>query len=99
MKQHPSPEELHKQAVPVIRDLVRIQAQHYGMISIDSLIYAMVRHLSLTIAAVCDDGDDYREWINSLMDEFRHELEQDPKATDDTSPQHRHLSLRTHPSS
>jgi hypothetical protein len=38
-------------------------------------IYAMVRHLSLTIAAVCEDGDDYREWINSLMDEFRDELE------------------------
>jgi len=51
------------------------------MISVDSLIYAMVRHLALTIAAVCEDGDDYREWINSLMDEFRHELEQDPKAT------------------
>ncbi len=83
----------------MIGDLVRIQAQHYGMISIDSLIYAMVRHLSLTIAAVCEDGDDYREWINSLMDEFRHELEQDPKETDDTSSQHRHLSLRTHPTS
>lgn len=40
----------------------------------------MVRHLSLTIAAVCDDGDDYREWINSLMDEFRNELEQHPEA-------------------
>jgi NADH:ubiquinone oxidoreductase subunit F (NADH-binding) len=79
MKQHPSPQELHKQAVPVIRDLVRIQAQHYGMISIDSLIYAMVRHLSLTIAAVCEYGDDYREWINSLMDEFRNELEQKPE--------------------
>ncbi len=99
MKQHPSPEELYKQALPVIRDLAKIQVQHYGMISVDSLIYAMVRHLALTIAAVCDDGDDYREWINSLMDEFRHELEQDPKATDDTSSQHRHLSLRTHPSS
>ena len=73
MKQHPSPEELHKQAVPVIRDLVKIQVQYCGMISVDSLIYAMVRHLALTIAAVCDDGDDYREWINSLMDEIRHQ--------------------------
>ena len=79
MKQYPSPEELHKQAVPVIRDLVKIQAQYCGMISVDSLIYAMVRHLALTIAAVCDDGDDYREWINSLMDEFRNELEQNPE--------------------
>jgi hypothetical protein len=56
MKQHPSPEELHKQAVPVIRDLVRIQAEHYGMISVDSLIYAMVRHLALTIPADSDRG-------------------------------------------
>lgn len=80
MKQHLTPEELRQQATPVIKDLVKIQVQHYGMISVDSLIYAMVRHLSLTIAAVCDDGDDYREWINSLMDEFRNELEQHPEA-------------------
>ncbi len=79
MKQRPSPEELYKQALPVIRDLVKIRVQHYEMISVDSLIYAMVRHLALTIAAVCDDGDDYREWINSLMDEFRNELEQNPE--------------------
>ena len=83
----------------MIRDLVQIRVQHYEMISVDSLIYAMVRHLALTIAAVCDDGDDYREWINSLMDEFRHELGWDPKASDDTSSQHRHLSLRTHSTS
>ena len=88
MKQLPSPEELHKQAVPVIRDLVKIQVQYYGMISVDSLIYAMVRHLAFTIAAVREDSDDYREWINALMDQFRHELEQDPKATDDPSSQH-----------
>ena len=52
----------------MIRDLAQIQVQHYGMISVDPLIYAMVRHLALTIAAVCEDGDDYREWIKSLMD-------------------------------
>ncbi len=80
MKQHLTPEELRKQATPVIKDLVKIQVQHYGMISVDSLIYAMVRHLSLTIAAVCEDGDDHREWINSLMDEFRNELERNPEA-------------------
>ena len=28
---------------------------------------------------VGEDGDDYREWINSLMDEFRNELEQKPE--------------------
>lgn len=80
MKLHPSPEELRREAMPVIKDLVRIQAQHYGTISVDSLIYAMVRHLALTVAAVCDDGDDYREWINALMTQFRNELEQKPKA-------------------
>jgi hypothetical protein len=80
MKQHLTPEELRQQAKPVIRDLVKIQVQHYGTIPVESLIYAMVRHLSLTIAAVCEDGDDYREWINSLMDEFRDELEETPKA-------------------
>lgn len=80
MKQHLTPEELRQQATPVIRDLVKIQVQHYGTIPVESLIYAMVRHLSLTIAAVCEDGDDYREWINSLMDEFRDELEENPKA-------------------
>ena len=80
MKPHPSPEELRKEASPVIRDLVKIQVRHYGAISVDSLIYAMVRHLALTIAAVCDDGDDYREWIGSLMDQFRDELEQPPEA-------------------
>jgi len=81
MKQHLTPEELRQQATPVIKDLVKIQVQHYGGIPVDSLIYAMVRHLSLTIAAVCEDGDDYREWINSLMNEFRTELEQNPEAT------------------
>jgi hypothetical protein len=81
MKQHPSPEELRKEAMPVIRDLVKIQVQHYGVISVDSLIYAMVRHLAVTIAAVCEDGDDYREWIGSLMVQFRSELEQQPEAT------------------
>ena len=81
MKQHLTPEELRQQATPVIKDLVKIQVQHYGSIPVDSLIYAMVRHLSLTIAAVCEDGDDYREWINSLLDEFRTELEQSPEAT------------------
>ncbi len=80
MKQHLTHEELRRQATPVIKDLVKIQVQHYGMIPVDSLIYAMVRHLSLTIAAVCEDGDDYREWINSLMDEFRNELERNPEA-------------------
>jgi hypothetical protein len=80
MKQHLTPEKLRQQATPVIRDLVKIQVQHYGTIPVDSLIYAMVRHLSLTIAAVCEDGDDYREWINSLMDEFRNELERNPEA-------------------
>jgi hypothetical protein len=80
MKQHPTPEKLRQQATPVIRDLVRIQVQHYGMIPVDSLIYAMVRHLSLTIATVCEDGDDYREWINTLMDDFRNELERNPEA-------------------
>jgi hypothetical protein len=80
MKQHPSPEELRKEATPVIRDLVKIQAEHYGTVSVDSLIYAMVRHLSLTLAAVCEDGDDYREWIGSLLDQFRSELEEKPKA-------------------
>lgn len=80
MKQHPSPEELRKEAMPVIRDLVKIQAEHYGTVSVDSLIYAMVRHLSLTLAAVCEDGDDYREWIGSLLDQFRSELEEKPKA-------------------
>lgn len=79
MKQNLTPEELRQQATPVIRDLVKIQCEHYGMIPVDTLIYAMVRHLSLTIASVCEDGDDYREWINSLMDEFRNELEQNPK--------------------
>lgn len=81
MKQHPTPEQLRKEATPVIRDLVKIQVQHYGVISVDSLIYAMVRHLALTIAAVCENGDDYREWIGSLMDQFRSELEQHPEAT------------------
>ena len=81
MKHHPSPEELRKEAVPVIKDLVKIQAQHYGQISVDSLIYAMVRHLSLTVATVCEDGDDYRAWIDSLMAQFRSELEQTPKPT------------------
>lgn len=79
MKQHPSPEELRKEATPVIRDLVKIQVRHYGTISVDSLIYAMVRHLALTVASVCDDSDDYRAWITSLMDQFRAELEQKPK--------------------
>ena len=81
MKQHPTPEQLHKEAAPVIRDLVKIQVQHYGVISVDSLIYAMVRHLALTVAAVCENGDDYREWIGSLMDQFRSELEHHPEAT------------------
>ena len=81
MKQHPSPEELRKEATPVIRDLIKIQVQHYGVISVDSLIYAMVRHLAVTIAAVCEDGDDYREWIGSLMVQFRSELERHPEAT------------------
>ncbi len=80
MKQHLTPEELRRQATPVIRDLVKIQVEHYGTIPVESLIYAMVRHLSLTIAAVCDDGDDYREWIRCLMDEFREELERRPEA-------------------
>ncbi|MDX1575074.1 MAG: hypothetical protein R3285_02700 [Kiloniellales bacterium] len=78
MKQHLTPEELRRQATPVIRDLVKIQVEHYGSIPVESLIYAMVRHLSLTIAAVCEDRDDYRDWIKSLMDEFREELEQSP---------------------
>lgn len=80
MKQHLTPEELRQQATPVIRDLVKIQVEHYGAIPVESLIYAMVRHLSLTIAAVCEDGDDYREWIADLMKEFRDELEETPKA-------------------
>ena len=80
MKQHPSHEEIRQQAAPVIKDLVKIQVQHYGMIPVDSLIYAMTRHLALTIAASCDDGDEYREWINALMKEFRDELEEKPKA-------------------
>lgn len=80
MKKHLTPDELRLQATPVIRDLVKIQVEHYGMIPVDSLIYAMVRHLSLTIATVCEDGDDYREWISDLMDEFREELERTPKA-------------------
>ena len=80
MKQRLTPEELRQKASPVIRDLVKIQVQHYGTIPIESLIYAMVRHLSLTIAAVCEDSDDYREWIADLMDEFRAELEETPKA-------------------
>ena len=79
MKQDLTPEELRRQATPVIRDLVKIQVQHYGAIPVESLIYAMVRHLSLTIAAVCEDGDDYREWISVLMDEFRDELEKTPE--------------------
>lgn len=80
MTQHPSPEVLRKEAAPVIRDLVKIQVRHYGVASVDSLIYAMVRHLALTVAAVCEDGDDYRDWIDSLMDQFRAELEQHPSA-------------------
>ena len=40
----------------------------------------MVHHLALTVAAVCDDRDDYREWIDSLMDRFHKELERTPKA-------------------
>ena len=88
MKQHQSPEELYKQALPMIRDLAKIEVQHYGMISVDSLIYAMVRQLALTIAAVCDDRDDYRQWIKSLIDEFSHELRQYIKTTDGISSRH-----------
>lgn len=81
MKQRQTSEELHRQAVPVLKDLAKIQTQHYGQISVDSLIYAMVRHLSLTVAVVGNHDDDYREWINSLMDAFAHELEREPEHT------------------
>ena len=79
MTQRQSSEELHRQAVPVLKDLAKIQTQHYGKIPVDSLIYAMVRHLSLTVAVVGERENDYREWINSLMDSFAHELEREPK--------------------
>ena len=79
MKRRPSSEELHKQAVPVLKDLAKIQTQHYGKIQVDSLIYAMVRHLSVTVAVVGDDDKDYREWINTLMDTFAQELDHEPK--------------------
>ncbi len=81
MKQLSSPEELHRQATPVIRDLVKAHSRHCGDIPIDALIYATVRHLALTIAIKWDhDPKDpewmknRREWIGVLMDQFLEEF-------------------------
>ncbi len=81
MKQLPSSEELHRQAVPVIRDLVKAHSRHCGNIPIDAVIYATVRHLALTIAIKWDHDPkdperikERREWIGVLMDQFLEEF-------------------------
>ncbi len=81
MKQRPSPQELHKQAAPVLRDLVKVQAKYCGDVSIDSLIYALVRHLALTIAVHCDNDEEYHEWVNVLINQFRQELKRERKSS------------------
>lgn len=74
MKQRLSLSELHGQAAPVLKDFVKVQAKYCGEIPIDSLIYAMVRHLALTIAVSCDNDQERREWIGTLMDKFLNEF-------------------------
>ena len=81
MKQLPSSEELHRQAIPVIKDLVKAHSRHCGNIPIDTVIYATVRHLALTIAIRGDHDpkdpegiNERREWIGVLMDQFLEEF-------------------------
>jgi hypothetical protein len=77
MTQRPPPQELHQQAVPVLRDLVKVQAKYCDDLSIHSLIYALVRHLAVTIAVHCDNDEEYHEWVNVLMNQFRQELKRE----------------------
>ncbi len=77
MTQRPSPQELHQQAGPVLRDLVKVQAKYCGEVSIHSLIYALVRYLAVTIAVHCDNDEEYHEWVNVLMNQFRQELKRE----------------------
>ncbi len=77
MKHRPSPQELHQQAAPVLRDLVKVQAKYCDDLSIHSLIYALVRHLAVTIAVHCDNDEEYHEWVNVLMNQFRQELKRE----------------------
>jgi hypothetical protein len=69
MTQRPPPQELHQQAVPVLRDLVKVQAKYCDNLSIHSLIYALVRHLAV--------DEEYHEWVNVLMNQFRQELKRE----------------------
>jgi hypothetical protein len=77
MTQRPPPQELHQQAVPVLRDLVKVQTKYCDDLSIHSLIYALVRHLAVTIAVHCDNDEEYHEWVNVLMNQFRQELKRE----------------------
>ncbi len=81
MKHRPSPQELHQQAAPVFRDLVKVQAKYCEDLSIHSLIYALVRYLAVTIAVHCDNDEEFHEWVNVLMNQFQRELKQEKKTS------------------